>query len=187
MTNRQYRRRRVTAQSTWKKSAASIVVAWACRNSCQVSSMCRFGAGGISSALRTRRIVEAPTRWPSSHCDQVCGGHLVALLVASGSRGRDVPWPGRLPRALLAKPGLTSPHASGVAGQVGGNGESRVGGQEDRSAKPGRSAGPQNERRKSSRHSHGRELDRPEAEGKRREAPRDESYQGYHQAGDLGA
>ena len=27
--------------------------------------MCRFGAGGIFSALRTRRIVEALTRWPS--------------------------------------------------------------------------------------------------------------------------
>ena|SRR5215510_9490285 len=34
-----------------------------------------------------------------------------------------------------------------VAGQVGGGGESGVGGQEDRSAKGGRSAGPQNERR----------------------------------------
>src|SRR6476619_161193 len=32
MTNRQYRRCRVTAQSTWKKSVASIVDAWVCRN-----------------------------------------------------------------------------------------------------------------------------------------------------------
>ena len=32
MTNRQYRRCRVTAQSTWKKSVASIVAAWARRN-----------------------------------------------------------------------------------------------------------------------------------------------------------
>ena len=32
MTNRQYSRRRVTAQSTWKKSAASMVAACVCRN-----------------------------------------------------------------------------------------------------------------------------------------------------------
>src|SRR6266581_4461346 len=32
MTNRQYKRWRVTAQSTWKKSVASIVAAWVCRN-----------------------------------------------------------------------------------------------------------------------------------------------------------
>ena len=32
MTNRQYRRCRVTAQSTWEKSVASIVDAWVCRN-----------------------------------------------------------------------------------------------------------------------------------------------------------
>jgi hypothetical protein len=62
MTNRQYRRWRVTAQSTWKKSAASMVVAWVCRNCRQVVSVCRLGAGGILSALRTWRIVEALTR-----------------------------------------------------------------------------------------------------------------------------
>jgi hypothetical protein len=44
---------------------ASIVAAWACRNGRRVVSVCRFGAGGIFSALRTRRIVEAPARWPS--------------------------------------------------------------------------------------------------------------------------
>ena len=65
MTNKQYSRRSVTAQSTWKKSAASIVAACACRNCRHVVSVCRFGAGGIFSALRTRRIVEALTRWPS--------------------------------------------------------------------------------------------------------------------------
>jgi len=65
MTNRQYRRCRVTAQSTWKKSAASMVAACACRNWRQVVLVCRFGAGGIFRALRTRRIVDAPTRWPS--------------------------------------------------------------------------------------------------------------------------
>ena len=46
MTNRQYSRWRVTAQSTWKKSAASIVAAWVCRNLRHVVSVCRFGAGG---------------------------------------------------------------------------------------------------------------------------------------------
>ena len=66
MTNKQYNRCRVTAQSTWKKSVASIVAAWACRN-CRhvVSERRRFGAGGIFAAFRTRRIVDAPTRWPS--------------------------------------------------------------------------------------------------------------------------
>jgi hypothetical protein len=65
MTNRQYRRWRVTAQSTWKKSVASIVAAWVCRNCRHVVSVCRCGAGGIFRALRTRRIVAALTRWPS--------------------------------------------------------------------------------------------------------------------------
>jgi len=65
MTNRQYRRWRVTAQSTWKKSVASIADAGVCRNCRQVASVRRFGAGEVFSALRTRRIVDAPTRWPS--------------------------------------------------------------------------------------------------------------------------
>src|SRR5262249_252449 len=72
-------------------------------------------------------------------------------------------------------------------GSGGGDGERGGGEREDRSAKPGRSAGPQNKRRESSRYCHGREFEGPEAEGKRREAPREESYQGYHEAGDLGA
>jgi hypothetical protein len=62
MTNRQYWRWRVTAQSTWKKSVASIVAACACRNCRHVASVSRFGAGGIFSALRMRRIVDALTR-----------------------------------------------------------------------------------------------------------------------------
>jgi hypothetical protein len=62
---RQYRRWRVTAQSLWKKSVASIVDAWACRNFRHVVSERRSGAGGIFRAVRTRRIVDAPTRWPS--------------------------------------------------------------------------------------------------------------------------
>jgi hypothetical protein len=41
-----------------------MVAAWACRNCRQVVSVFRFGAGGIRRALRTRRMVEAPARWP---------------------------------------------------------------------------------------------------------------------------
>ena len=44
---------------------ASIVAACACRNFRHVVSVCRLGAGGIFSALRTRRILDALTRWPS--------------------------------------------------------------------------------------------------------------------------
>ena len=35
------------------------------RNCAQVVSACRLGAGGIVSAVQTRPIVDAPTRWPS--------------------------------------------------------------------------------------------------------------------------
>jgi hypothetical protein len=52
----------VTAQSTWKKSVASIVAACACRNVRHVVSVWRLGAGGIFSALRTRRMVDELTR-----------------------------------------------------------------------------------------------------------------------------
>jgi hypothetical protein len=62
MTNKQYRRWRVTAQSTWKTSVANIVAACACRNCRHVVLVCRVGAGGIFRALRTRRIVVALTR-----------------------------------------------------------------------------------------------------------------------------
>ena len=62
MTNRQYRRCRVNAQSTWKKSVASIVAACVGRNCRQVVSVRRCGAGGIFSALRIRRMVDALTR-----------------------------------------------------------------------------------------------------------------------------
>ena len=65
MTNSQYSRCRVTAQSTWKKSVASIVAAWVCRNFPQVVSVSRLGAGGIFRASRIRRMVDALTRWPS--------------------------------------------------------------------------------------------------------------------------
>ena len=47
------------------KEVASAVAACACRKCRQVVLVRHFGAGGILSALRTRRIVDAPTRWPS--------------------------------------------------------------------------------------------------------------------------
>ena len=65
MTNRQYRRCSDAAQSTWKKSAASIVAACVCWNCRHVVPVRRSGAGGIFRASRTRRMVDALTRWPS--------------------------------------------------------------------------------------------------------------------------
>jgi hypothetical protein len=55
----------VTAQSTGNKSHANIVDACARRNCRHVVSVHRRGAGGIRSRLRRRRIVDAPTWWPS--------------------------------------------------------------------------------------------------------------------------
>ena len=55
----------MSAQSTWKKSTASMLVAWVCRNCRQLLSVCRTGAGGMRWRWRIRRIVEALTRWPS--------------------------------------------------------------------------------------------------------------------------
>jgi hypothetical protein len=46
-------------------SPVFIVDACARRNCRQVVSVSRTGAGGIRNRWRTRRIVEAPTRWPS--------------------------------------------------------------------------------------------------------------------------
>src|ERR1019366_2632019 len=51
MTNRQYRRWRVTAQSTWNKPVASIVAACARRNCRHVVPVWRFGAGGDLQCL----------------------------------------------------------------------------------------------------------------------------------------
>jgi hypothetical protein len=55
------RRRSVTAQSTWKKSHASIVTAWLRRNRRHVVRP-RRGAGGIRSRFSIRRTVDAPSR-----------------------------------------------------------------------------------------------------------------------------
>jgi hypothetical protein len=52
----------VIAQSTWKKSTASMVEAWARRNRRHDVSVARSGAGGIRRRLRILRIVDAPTR-----------------------------------------------------------------------------------------------------------------------------
>jgi hypothetical protein len=50
----------VTAQSTWKKSTASLVDAFVRRNWRHVVSLCLAAAGGIPDCVRTRRIVDAP-------------------------------------------------------------------------------------------------------------------------------
>src|SRR3954464_12146520 len=42
-----------------------MLVAWVRGNCRHVVSVCRSGAGGMRWRLRIRRIVEAPTRWPS--------------------------------------------------------------------------------------------------------------------------
>ena len=42
-----------------------MVAAWECRNWRRVVSVRRLGPGGIRSAVRTRRIVDALARWPS--------------------------------------------------------------------------------------------------------------------------
>ena len=62
MTNKQYSRWSVIAQSTWKKPAASMVAACACRNRRQVVRVRLLGVGGMRRALRTRRIVDVLTR-----------------------------------------------------------------------------------------------------------------------------
>jgi hypothetical protein len=64
ITRKQDRRCRLTEQSSWKKSAASIVAACARRKFRHVVSVLRWGAGAIFSALRTRRMVDALTRRP---------------------------------------------------------------------------------------------------------------------------
>jgi hypothetical protein len=60
ITKNTYNRRKVTAQSTWKKSHASIVDACERRNCRQVDRL-RWGAGGIRRRFSTRRTVAAPT------------------------------------------------------------------------------------------------------------------------------
>ena len=62
MTNKQYRRRRVQAQSTGKKPVASVVAAGGCKNPRPLMPVRRCGAGGIGRVLRTRPIVDALTR-----------------------------------------------------------------------------------------------------------------------------
>ena len=63
MTNATYRRLSVSAQSTWKKSVARSVAAWARRKARQDPS-CLDG-GGMRWARRILRMVEAATRCPS--------------------------------------------------------------------------------------------------------------------------
>jgi hypothetical protein len=50
------------AQSTWKKSQASVVAAWVRRKRRQVVWSRRTGAGGTWRRVRMRRMVAALTR-----------------------------------------------------------------------------------------------------------------------------
>jgi hypothetical protein len=61
-TKNTYKRWSVSAQSTWKKSQASMVAAWVRRNCRQVVWSRRRGAGGMPQRLRILRIVDAPIR-----------------------------------------------------------------------------------------------------------------------------
>jgi hypothetical protein len=82
-----YRRCRVIAQSTWKKSVASSADAWVCRNFRHVMSERRSGAGGIFSALRARRIVDAPA--PVAGFEQFALDPLVSPGVVLGGEPAD--------------------------------------------------------------------------------------------------
>ena len=62
VTDRQYGRCSVTAQSAWEKPVASVVAAWVCRDFRQVAPVRRCGAGGIFSAPGTRPVVDALSR-----------------------------------------------------------------------------------------------------------------------------
>jgi hypothetical protein len=87
MTKKQYRRFKVSAQSTWKKSAASIVAVCACRNFRQVVSVSRRGAGGIFKTLRIRRMAAALTRRPTFSSSPVAGDQ--AAVPAQDGAGGD--------------------------------------------------------------------------------------------------
>ena len=65
MTNRQYRRRRSLRSPVEEVGGEHGPRLARAGTAARVVAVCRFGAGGIRSALRTRRIVDALTRWPS--------------------------------------------------------------------------------------------------------------------------
>jgi hypothetical protein len=75
MTNRQYRHRRVTAQSTWKKSVASFADAWACRN-------CRQRVGHFWGDFRANYT--AARRRISFSCSSVRFRFLSSRRLAAG-------------------------------------------------------------------------------------------------------
>jgi hypothetical protein len=66
---------------------ASIVAAWVCKNFRQVVSVCRCGAGGIFSALRIRRMVDALT--PVAELEQLALDPLVSPAVVLGGEPLD--------------------------------------------------------------------------------------------------
>jgi hypothetical protein len=89
MTNGQYGRCRVSTQSAWKKSAASMTAAWECMNCRQVVSVRRLGAGGIRSAFRTRQIVDAPT--PVTELEQLTLDPLISPAAVLSREPLDQP------------------------------------------------------------------------------------------------
>ena len=91
----------MTAQSTWKKSAARSVAAWARKNTRQDPS-CPDG-GGTRRARRILRMVEAATRYPSR---------------------RSSPWILTTPHRVFsrARRTISSVSSSGTGGRPGGLG-----------------------------------------------------------------
>jgi hypothetical protein len=87
MTNRQYRRCTVTAQSTWKKSVASIVDAWARRNCRHVVSVCRFGAEGDIQGLQDP--ADGGCADPVTQLEQLALDPLVSPAVVLGGEPSD--------------------------------------------------------------------------------------------------
>jgi hypothetical protein len=65
ITKKQHRRCRVTAQSTWKKVGRKLRRGLRTQEIPPRRVGAPLGAGGTFSALRTRRIVDALTRWPT--------------------------------------------------------------------------------------------------------------------------
>lgn len=101
-TNDTYRRLSVTV-STWKKSVAKIVPAWARRNARQVGPSSRIGAGGTRWLRSVLRMVAAATRWPIR---------------------RSSPWMRVYPQDgfSLAIRRISSTNSCGIGGRPGGRG-----------------------------------------------------------------
>jgi hypothetical protein len=82
ITDKQYRRWRVTGQSTWEKPVAGIVVAWVCRSCCHVVSVCRFG--GWRDRQRPEDPADRGCADPVAGLEQLTVDPLVAPAVVVG-------------------------------------------------------------------------------------------------------